>query len=559
MINLRPALRSVRPLLLSILTVLSGTTTQAAPATTPTVIQQRDVRDAHFAHALYYHYQNQPYDALTTFLGNPRLELQATGSMNVLLSDLYARYGLVREADAALNRIRGSDVLTSHRNAPWLRYGKLLYQNQQNSLALNLLRQPPQLLTPAQDSERVIMVANILLREGRTDDAVELLQSFQTSSPFFRVMARYNLALALLRTDSRPQQALTGVQIKERRALAINILDQLLKNQEPVIPVIVQPRQTNETEKTGLLGLLSRDNKPSSQDLNTPTRLSYLAVTGGSKDLEFEDIIEIERLNLRDKIALSLAFLRLTDQQSELARETLRNVRLDSPYSNQALLTSAHVFYQLGDFQRSYNFATELARRHAADPLVQEGWLLAARALEEQNDPQAHERYSEATRLYKAQAARLNDLLNNLEQRDVLTWFPTDQIDPVLLPAPQLPAGNQSGLWAQLLDQPDILSILQQRRQTQLLSQRLSQYQQRLSSLESNRLADADDKLRLAEARKQYERVEQQFEQAEQQDDIALKARIRAQLEIRQTYLARYLTEALLGLQRLDQSANKDR
>lgn len=554
MINIRPILRQLSPLLLSMLSTFSLSTAQAAN----TITQQRDVRDAHFTHALYYHYQNQPYDALTTFLGNPRLELQATGSMNVLLSDLYARYGLVREADAALNRIRSSDVLTNHRNAPWLRYGKLLYQNQQNSLALNFLRQPPQLLTPAQDSERVIMVANILLREGRTDDAIELLQSFQTSSPFFRVMARYNLALALLRPESRPQHAIAESQIKQRRALAIDILDKLLKNQEPVIPVIIQSRQETEAKKTGFLGFLKSEDK--TPDLNTPTRLSYLAISSGDKDLEFEDIIETERLNLRDKIALSLAFLRLTDQQSELARETLRNVRLDSPYSNQALLTSAHVYYQLGDFQRSYNFATELSRRHAADLLVQEGWLLAARALEEQNSfEQAHERYSEASRLYKAQAARLNDLISNLEQRDVLSWFPTAQTDPILLPAPPLPQGQQDGLWAQLLDQADILAILQQQRQTQLLSERLIQYQQRLVSLESNRSADADDKLRLADARKQYERIKQQFENAKIQDEIALKSRIRAQLEHRQTYLARYLTEALLGLQRLDQSANKDR
>lgn len=551
MTNQSMMLRRVAAVLLA-----GGVTMSHVQARSP-VIQQTDARDAHFAHALYYHYQDRPYDALATFLGNPRLELQATGAMNVLLSDLYARYGLVREADAALNRIRGSDVLTSHRNAPWLRYGKLLYQNQQNSLALNLLRQPPQLLTPAQDSERVIMVANILLREGRTDDAVELLQSFQTSSPFFRVMARYNLALALLRTESRPQQALTEAQIKQRRALAIDILDKLLKNQEPVIPVVVQPRQTTDSESAGLFGFLNRETKPTS--LNTPTRLSYLEVTGGQKDLEFEDITESERLNLRDKMALTLAFLRLTDQQSELARETLRNVRLDSPYSNQALLTSAHVFYQLGDFQRSYNFATELARRHPADPLVQEGWLLAARALEEQNDPQARERYQEATRLYKAQAARLNGLLSDLEQRDVLSWFPTGDVDPVLLPPPTLPLGEHTGVWAQLLDQADILSILQQRRQTQLLGRRLLQYQQRLSSLESSTLTDADDKMRLADIRKQYERIQQQFEQAEQQDELALKARVRQQLEVRQNYLARYLTEALLGLQRLDQSANKDR
>lgn len=558
MINIRPIVQKINPLLFGLL-VTAGISNICVAA--QEIIQQPDVRDAHFSNALYYHYQNQPYDALTIFLGNPHLELQATGAMNVLLSDLYARYGLVREADAALSRIRGSDVLTSHRNAPWLRYGKLLYQNQQNSLALNLLRQPPQLLTPAQDSERVIMVANILLREGRTDDAIELLQSFQTSSPFFRMMARYNLALALLRPESRPKQALTDEQVKQRRSLAIEILNKLIKNQEIVIPVIVKPRVEDSAKPSGLTSLLGGKPKEqtTSPNLNTPTRLSYLSISRGDESLEFEDVIETERLNLRDKIALSLAFLYLTDQQGQLARETLRSVRLDSPYSNQALLTSAHVFYQLGDFQRSYNFANELSMRHAADPLVQEGWLLAARSLEEQHSPLAHERYNESARLYKAQAARLNNLLSSLEQRDVLSWFPVGQTDPILLTAPQLPQDDQMGLWAQLLDQSDIFSILQQRRQTQLLSQRLVQYQARLLALESNPRADNDDKLRLTEMRQQYAHITQQFEQAEQQDDLALKARIRAQLELRQTYLARYLTEALLGLQRLEQSANKDR
>ncbi|MEC7119274.1 MAG: hypothetical protein VXW65_05145 [Pseudomonadota bacterium] len=519
---------------------------------------RRDVREAHFGHALYYHYQNKPYDALTTFLGNPRLELHATGSMNVLLSDLYARYGLIRESDAALNRARGTDVLSNHRNSTWLRYGKLLYQNQQNSLALNLLRQPPQLLTPAQDSERTIMVANILLREGRTDDAVELLQSFQTTSPFFRVMARYNLALALLRPESRPQQPLTEAQIAQRRTLALEILEALLKNQEPKIPVIVQPRPSDEPSKS-MLAELNPFSKPAGRDLNAPVRLRYLEATNTGTDLEFESISEQERLNLRDKIALSLAYLRLTYQQSEFARETLRHIRLDSPYSNQALLTSAHVFYQLGDYQRSYNFATELSRRHPADPLVQEGWLLSARALEEQDSPQARERYSEASRLYKAQSARLNDLRTQLEQTDILQFFPTGTADPVLLSQPVLPRGDIGGVWAQLLDQVDIFSILQQRRQTHLLSQRVQQYQQRLVTLEAQRNINTEDQQRLADIRQQYDRVKKQFEDADQQDRIALNTRIQAQLEQRQEYLTRYLTEALLGLQRLDQSASKDR
>jgi hypothetical protein len=67
---------------------------------------RRDAREPSFAQVMYAYYQNKPYDALTTMLANRQLAFNSAGTGNILLSDLYTRYGLPREADAALTQQR---------------------------------------------------------------------------------------------------------------------------------------------------------------------------------------------------------------------------------------------------------------------------------------------------------------------------------------------------------------------------------------------------------------------------------------------------------------------
>ncbi len=522
--------------------------------------KRSDSREPSFKQVMYHYYQNEPYDALTTLLSNRALEFNATGTVNVLLGDLYARYGLTREADVALSRATNSDVTASNRNTPWLRYGKLLYNTGQDALALNFLRKPPSLLNPLQESERVIMVANILLRQDRADEAIEVLQDYRTPSPFYRQLARYNLGLALLQPADINGKPMSDQEKERRTVLAIAMFEQLLDGKVPDIDPIIKPTRPQLKEDKPFLSNPFREKKRSlidNKDLGNASTLTQSALT---RDIEDDSITEDDRLNLRDKIALSLAYLYLSRDKAEQARLALRDVRLDSPYSNQALLTSAHVYYQLGDFGRAYNFATELSSRNNADPMVQEGWLLAARSLEDsKKNTDAIERYRQAIMLYKSQSSAISQLSRQVEQIDILRLFPVQTNDPILLDLPTIPNSPFAGLWAQLLDRPDVLSTLQQVRQTQVLQERTEDYGKRLQHLNGLATVDEDAQIQLQDTQKLYDKVFSDFRKAGLQDRKALIARIQLPLQQRQTQLDRYLTEALLGLQRLGQTANKDR
>ena len=522
---------------------------------------RRDAREPAFAQVIYQYYQNHPYKALTTLLGDRELAFNASGTVNVLLGDLYARYGLPRESDAALSRASSRDVTAGNRNMPWLRYGKLLYQTGQDSIALNFLRKPPAMLTPLQESERVIMVANILIRQSRVDEAIESLQDYRTPSPFYRQLARYNLALALLQppTDTLKTTESQTRLIKEserREKIASQILNDLLQGKVQTLKPIIVNQDTSSSKKSGWFGSRNKDTATLLEQ-RVDAIGSQLSASAVTQDVEDDSITDTDRNNLRDKIALSLAYLALTQKNPDLARQSLRQVRLDSPYSNQALLTSAHVYYQLGDFAKCYNFATELSGRNPTDPLVQEGWLLGARALEEQRKPEAAERYRQAINLFKAQTSQLDQLNRELEEMDFNRIFPVDSLDPVLLGLPSIPDSPYAGWWAQLLDQHDVLAVVQQIQQTQVLRTNLTNYGTRLNRLENRTDLNRDDRLALHETQDLYDKVRMDFDKAAGQDRVALIARIRVPLKKRQEQLDRYLLEALLGLQRVEQSKER--
>jgi|GEM_PF-3261464 len=530
---------------------------------------RRDAREPGFAQVMYDYYQNHLYDALTTFLANRQLAFNAPGTGDIFLSNLYTRYGLPREAEASLSRAALTDVTSSNRNDPWLSYGKLLYQMGQDSLALNFLRDPPALLTPKQESERMIMVTNLLTRTEHARDAIESLQSFRTPIPYYRKLARYNLAMSLLSPDavdhllSQPEQ---DAQREEYDGRAIRILDDLMQDKVPNLVMIIKPKPvlataspTGNQNKGGWLSWF-RSKSDSSQPLGSlienreignKSTFTVSALSAGDVDDPTLTPDDVSKLN--DKIALSLAYLRLKHHDLEQARVALRGVKLDSLLSNQALLTSAHVYYRQGDFVRSYNFANELSKRNWADPLVQEGWLLAARALEDEHDGSAADHYAAAIQVYKAATASINQFDRDLDNLDVLATFPVKSADPVLLGIPEVPAGTKAGLWAGLLERSEVLAIIQQIQQTQLLQAKLKVYDKDLQDLEALKAKVNPDELDdLKATRVLLDKVKLDFQKAELQDHKALLAQIRATLKQSRERLDYYLTEALLGLQRVN-------
>ncbi len=537
---------------------------------------RRDAREPGFAQVMFAYYQNRPYEALTTLLANRQLAFNAAGTGNILLSDLYTRYGLPREADAALTRAGNSDVTASTRNDPWLSYGKLLYQTGQDSLALNFLRDPPALMTPTQESERMIMVTNLLARTDHPDDAIESLQSFQTPVRYYRKLARYNLALSLLQKkqldEGKSYSALDLQLQKEHELLATRILEDLMKDKMPALLPIIKPSESalgsraQPAEKDKYLGYdpnveqngwassfgynkIHTQSLIENRELGNASTFTKSALTGG--DVKDDSITPREISNLDDKIALSLAYLRLLRDEPQLAKTALRKVQLDSPYSNQALLTSAHIYYRLKDYGRSFNFSNELTKRNPADPLVQEGWLLSASALEEQQDSNAIDRYRAAIEVYKAETSQLTQFDREIENIDVLKTFPVEASDPILLGLPKIPDNQYAGLWAQLLERSEILSIVQQVQQTELLQSKLGNYEKQLAELEAAKTANKEEQTDIKAARELLNKVKSDFQKSAAKDHKALLAQIRLSLKQRQLQLDHYLTESLLGLQRV--------
>ncbi len=547
---------------------------------------RRDAREPAFAQVMYSYYQGKPYDALTTMLANRQLAFNSSGTGNTMLSNLYTQYGLPREASAALSRAGGSDVTANNRNDPWLNFGKLLYQTGQDSLALNFLRDPPTLLSPKQESERMVMVTNILARTDHPDDAIEALQSFQTPIRYYRKLSRYNLALSLLQKkhlEKDEQLTPQDIQIqKEHELFATRILDDLMKDKMPPLRPIIKPSESalgskksdQVAEKDKPLGYdpnveqngwsssfsYSKKYKPSlieSREIGNGSTFTKSALSGG--DLKDDTITPREAANLNDKIALSLAYLRLLRDEPELAKTALRNVQLDSPYSNQALLTSAHIYYRLKDYSRSFNFSNELVKRNSSDPLVQEGWLLSASALEDQHDPNAVDRYRAAIQIYKEETVKLSQFDRDLEKLDALKTFPVEASDPILLGLPKIPQTPLAGVWAQLLERSEILTILQQVQQTQLLQSKLADYEKQLVVLEALRISSKEDQTDIKAVRSLLNKVKSDFQKSEAQDQKALLAQIRISLEQKQLQIDHYLTESLLGLQRVTGGRSADK
>lgn len=126
-----------------------------------------DTREPEFGQIYYDYHMGHHFSALNTVIQdkNKGLFTDDDAETESLLGDLYTEFGLPREADAALSRVQAQDIPSSTRNMPWLRYGKFLYQVGNDVATENYLRKPPANLTSYQESERRVILANVLIHK----------------------------------------------------------------------------------------------------------------------------------------------------------------------------------------------------------------------------------------------------------------------------------------------------------------------------------------------------------------------------------------------------------
>lgn len=86
---------------------------------------------------------------------------------------------------------------------------------------------------------------------------------------------------------------------------------------------------------------------------------------------------------LKDRAALTIGFVWLQKANYDLARESLLTIRMDGPFTNQALLGLGYANFQRADYQKALPLWVELLQRNTSDTTVQEALMLAPRAYEE--------------------------------------------------------------------------------------------------------------------------------------------------------------------------------
>lgn len=158
-----------------------------------------DTREPEFGQIYYNYHMGRHFTALNQAIQDKEKGLFTSddATTEILLGDLYTEFGLPREGDAALSRVQAQDIPSSTRNMPWLRYGKLLYQMGNDSPTENYLRKPPSNLTSYQESERRLMLANVLIRKKSYGEAIALLVDMRGEGVMVSY-GLYNLGIAYL-------------------------------------------------------------------------------------------------------------------------------------------------------------------------------------------------------------------------------------------------------------------------------------------------------------------------------------------------------------------------
>ncbi|HWJ34386.1 MAG TPA: tetratricopeptide repeat protein [Steroidobacteraceae bacterium] len=206
----------LRPLLLGglLLTLPLGHAWGKNVKPDPDGLPPQDVKDLHYGDVLFYFYQDDFFDSITRLLAARQLQRlpNTQGEAELLLGGLYLSLGEHVEAGNIFEKLLNANTSEAVRNKAWFYLGKVWYQRGYLQESERALRQVSDKIQPRISAERYMLLAQLLLREQRYDDAIAALSAWR-GPPDWTAYAQFNLGVALVR--------------KERLSDAIPRLDQV--------------------------------------------------------------------------------------------------------------------------------------------------------------------------------------------------------------------------------------------------------------------------------------------------------------------------------------------
>jgi hypothetical protein len=168
----------------------------------PNGLPPQDVKDLHYGDVLFYFYQDDYFDSLTRLLAARQLDRlpHTQGEAELLLGGLYLSVGEHVEAGRIFEALLNQNTSEAVRNKAWFYLGKVWYQRGYLEESERSLRQVSDKINPRISAERYMLLAQLMMREQRYDDAIAALSNWK-GAPDWTAYAQFNLGVALVRKD----------------------------------------------------------------------------------------------------------------------------------------------------------------------------------------------------------------------------------------------------------------------------------------------------------------------------------------------------------------------
>lgn len=174
----------------------------AAAKPAPDKLPVTKVQDLHYGDVLFHLYQDENFEALTRLEAYEQWRLlpHHGGEAQLLAGGLYLQLGMHNEAGRRFETLLGPAIPAGVRNRAWFYLAKVWYARGYLDNAERALTQISGRLPASMESEKQHLLANALMRQGRFDQAITLLQNWSGPSDWM-AYARFNLGVALARSN----------------------------------------------------------------------------------------------------------------------------------------------------------------------------------------------------------------------------------------------------------------------------------------------------------------------------------------------------------------------
>ena len=198
-----------------------GATAAHAAKKNPDTLPETKIQDLHYGDVLFYFYQENDFEAITRLNAYEQWGLLShhEDESQLLLGGLYLSLGLHNEAGKRFEALLTPQTPEGVRNRAWFYLAKVWYARGYLDRAEQAIRQVKGRLPTNLEAEKQHLFANILLRQGRFQEAEGLLQAWKGPADWM-AYAQFNLGVAYVRdgklAQADPYLAKVGTMVTNR-------------------------------------------------------------------------------------------------------------------------------------------------------------------------------------------------------------------------------------------------------------------------------------------------------------------------------------------------------